>query len=399
MQSIKQLYKIGRGPSSSHTMGPFFASEIIKTRYPQLPSIQVTLYNSLALTGEGHLTYEVIRSTLAPMEVIFQSKIDLNRHPNTLVFENQAASIYHEVKSIGGGDIVFDQDSSEKKYIYPHHLFSEIASYCKAMNLSLVDYIYSIEDQDFQSFLKKVWRQMKQTIEVGLQQDGILPGTLQVKRKAKELITYPMQKENDAVKENRYISAYAFAVGEENASGGMIVTAPTCGASGILPAVLYYKYKKEKLPEKKIIQALAIAGLIGNLIKHNATISGAVGGCQAEVGSACAMAAAAHVSLASTSLDQIEYAAEIALEHHLGLTCDPVDGYVQIPCIERNAVGAIRAINASRVSYILSGSRKISFDMIVQTMYQTGLDMHPKYKETAEAGMAYFYKTLNKKVD
>src|SRR5690554_1127287 len=205
-----------------------------------------------------------------------------------------------------------------------------------------------------------------------------------------------MENESEAITEHRLVSAYAFAVSEENAAGGIVVTAPTCGAAGVLPAVLYYLKQSKNLNDEKIISALAVAGLIGNLIKHNATISGAVGGCQAEVGSACSMAAGAHAYVEGQTIDQIEYAAEVAMEHHLGLTCDPIDGYVQIPCIERNAVAAIRAINASGLSYFLSDTRKISFDMIIETMYQTGLDMHPKYKETAEAGMAYFYKGKNK---
>jgi L-serine dehydratase len=232
---------------------------------------------------------------------------------------------------------------------------------------------------------------MRRTVEKGLVTEGLLPGTLKVVRKAKVLIDRAKREETDTAKLIRLVSAYAFAASEENASGGVIVTAPTCGASGVLPAVLYYLHKHREVRVKSIIEALAVAGVIGNVIKANATISGAVGGCQAEVGSACSMAAGAHAYLSKLSLDQIEYAAEIAMEHFLGLTCDPIDGYVQIPCIERNAVAGIRAINASELASFLSDTRKISFDMIVQTMYQTGLDMHPKYKETAEAGMAYFY--------
>jgi L-serine dehydratase len=194
------------------------------------------------------------------------------------------------------------------------------------------------------------------------------------------------------ITENRLVSAYAFAVSEENASGGIIVTAPTCGACGVLPAVLYYMHEKHEVVSKeRVINGLAVAGLIGNLIKHNASISGAVAGCQAEIGSACAMAAAAHATLFNLSMDQVEYAAEIAIEHHLGLTCDPINGYVQIPCIERNAVAALRAIDACGLAYFLTDSRKISFDMVVQTMYQTGLDMHTSYKETSMGGLAKYY--------
>ena len=394
MQSIRTLYKVGRGPSSSHTMGPYFASIKVKNQFPEANRFVVTVYNSLALTGEGHLTYQVIRDTFSPHPVIFQSMIDVARHPNALTFEVYQDDIKLdtlEVKSVGGGEIVFNDAKTETILIYPHQTFSEIKAYCVANGLSLYEYVKEMEGADIDQFLLLIWNQMKKSIQNGLKTTGILPGKLQVVRKAKELLNKKIEDETDDIMENRLVSAYAFAVSEENAAGGVIVTAPTCGASGVLPAVLYYMYKKNNLSDKKMIKALATAGLIGNIIKHNATISGAVGGCQAEVGSACSMSAAAHASLSNMFIEQIEYAAEVAMEHHLGLTCDPIDGYVQIPCIERNAVAAIRAINASRIAYFLSDSRKISFDMIVETMYHTGLDMHPKYKETAEAGMAYFY--------
>ncbi len=396
MQSIKNLFKIGTGPSSSHTMGPYFAALRIKENFPQANRFIITLYNSLALTGEGHLTFDVLKNTLSPHQVIFQTKIDISLHPNTLMFEifnNDILIRTIEVKSIGGGEIVFDGLEKEHDDIYPHKSFDEIKKFCSEKNLTLYEYILQFEGSEIEGFFQLVWKQMRQTIETGLSKEGILPGKLRVKRKAKDLLHKKIDEETDDVMENRLVSAYAFATSEENASGGIVVTSPTCGASGVLPAVLYYMLQKNKLPEKRIIKALAVAGLFGNIIKHNATISGAVGGCQAEVGSACSMAAAAHAILSNQFIDQIEYAAEVAMEHHLGLTCDPIDGYVQIPCIERNAVAAIRAINASRIAYFLSDSRKISFDMIIQAMYQTGLDMHPKYKETAEAGMAYFYKT------
>lgn len=399
MQSIRKLYKIGRGPSSSHTMGPYFSAQKIKEMYPDADNIHVLLFNSLALTGEGHLTYDVLEKTLFPIVVDFESKIDLNEHPNTILFsimKNDEQIAQHKVKSVGGGDILFEDEEMNINIVYPHKSFAEIRDFCNSENINLYQYVQRFEDSNIDGFLKLVWLQMKSTIETGLSAEGILPGRLEVKRKAKSLFTTNLDKESEAMRENRLIGAYAFAVGEENASGGMVVTAPTCGASGVLPAVLYFMAQQKRISQQKIIKALAIAGLIGNLIKHNATISGAVGGCQAEVGSACAMTAAAHASLYTDIIDHIEYAAEVALEHHLGLTCDPIEGYVQIPCIERNAVAGIRAMNASRISYILSGSRKISLDMIIQTMYQTGLDMHPKYKETAEAGMAYFYKSLKK---
>lgn len=399
MQSLKYLYKIGRGPSSSHTMGPFFAVKKIKQKYQNIKKVDVILYNSLALTGEGHLTYKVIRDTFNPIDVSFKTNINLDKHPNTMIFEiilNDGLTDIIEIISIGGGDIVIGDNEFQPINIYPHHNFSDIRKYCLEKNISLYDYVKDVEGEDIDKFLSLVWKQMKNSIMNGLKAGGLLPGKLQVKRKSKDLYDNPIKNESEAITEHRLVSAYAFAVGEENAAGGMVVTAPTCGAAGILPAVLYYIQNRRKLSDEKIIEGLAVAGLIGNIIKANATISGAVAGCQAEVGSACSMAAAAHSVLFNNSIEQIEYAAEIAMEHHLGLTCDPIQGYVQIPCIERNAVAAIRAINASGIAYFLSGTRKISFDMIVETMYKTGLDMHPKYKETSEAGMAYFYEQMKK---
>lgn len=398
MQSIKQLYKIGRGPSSSHTMGPYYACLEIKDIYSDANTVEVTLYNSLALTGEGHLTYTVINETLKDFKVSFNTKIDLNMHPNTMIFKiYKNETLIDEVmyRSIGGGDILKNDESFHKVSIYPQKNFQEIKEFCEKENIDLYGYIKRYEEEDIDIYLHSIWNQMKQTIENGLKSEGILPGKLKVQRKAKELYNQKHKNETESMREYRLVSSYAFSVNEENASGGIIVTSPTCGASGVLPAVLYYMYKDLGYQEEEIIKALAVAAVIGNVVKHNATISGAVGGCQAEVGTACSMAAAAHSSLFSTNLTQIEYAAEIALEHNLGLTCDPIDGYVQIPCIERNAVAAIRAMSASQIAYFLSGSRKISFDMIVKTMLQTGLDMHPKYKETSEAGMAYFYNNLN----
>lgn len=400
MQSIRHLFKVGHGPSSSHTMGPAYAAQIIKDKYPSMTKVEVTLLNSLALTGKGHLTDYIITETFKPIPTSFLFHIDINQHPNTMIFkiyQNDELLDTVTVKSIGGGDILFEDQVTSNESVYPHHTFTDIAKYCEEKEISLYQYVKAVEGPQIDNFLAYVWDTMKSTVEKGLATDGILPGALEVKRKASTLIKNKSETESHSVKQNRLVSAYAFAASEENAAGGIITTAPTCGASGVLPAVLYFLKEVENVSEKTIIESLAVAGLIGNLIKFNATISGAVGGCQAEVGSACSMAAAAHAYTEGHSIDQIEYAAEVAMEHHLGLTCDPIDGYVQIPCIERNAVAAIRAINASGLSYFLSDTRKISFDMIVKTMYQTGLDMHPKYKETAEAGMAYFYKGKNNK--
>ncbi|MCU0105292.1 L-serine ammonia-lyase, iron-sulfur-dependent, subunit alpha [Acholeplasma vituli] len=395
MQSLRKLYKIGHGPSSSHTMGPGFAASYVKEKHKNATRYVVTLYNSLALTGKGHLTDAIIEQTLSPIPVEFKFNIDIKQHPNFFVFE-----VYHNetlidtvsVRSIGGGDILYDNEENHIEMIYPHQSFDEIKAYCKKEELDLYTYVKRFEGPTIDTFLNEIWTQLQKTVETGLKTEGVLPGDLKVQRKAKTLMDRAKTTETDAQRQNRLVSAYAFAASEENGAGGIIVTAPTCGASGVLPAVLYYMKHHHQMSDQKIIESLAVAGIIGNIIKTNATISGAVGGCQAEVGSACSMAAAAHAYLSDLEIEQIEYAAEIAMEHHLGLTCDPIDGYVQIPCIERNAVAGIRAINASGLSEFLTDTRKISFDMIVHTMYQTGLDMHPKYKETAEAGMAYFYK-------
>lgn len=397
MKSIKSVFKIGHGPSSSHTMGPAKAAQKVKALYPN-KVYKVVLYNSLALTGEGHLTLMVIKEILK--NVTFEKQIDLSVHPNQLVFE-----VYdHEtlikkipVQSIGGGEIIFDGNQTVYEPIYHETTFDEIKAFTFENKLSLMDYIKKYEAKDTFTYLEEVFSQMCHTIEEGLTTKGVLPGELMVQRKANALYNNALSLKDGSLKDRTLLSAYAFATGEQNASGGLMVTAPTCGASGVLPAVLYFVYKIEGVPKKKIIEALAVAGLIGNLIIQNASISGAVAGCQAEIGSACSMAASAYAYLKGETIDQIEYAAEIAMEHYLGLTCDPVGGYVQIPCIERNAVAATRAINASELALVLFDTRKISFDMIVKTMYQTGLDMDSKYKETSEAGLAYFYKELEKR--
>jgi len=377
-------------------MGPAKAVNIIKEELPDLDFYEITLYNSLALTGKGHFTEEIIKGSLAPCHVTFFSLIDIHKHPNTLLikgYKNNELMIEKEVQSVGGGRIVFVGEEEKEELIYPLHTFKEIRNYCRDHKVSLSEYVYMIEGEGFHEFLEDIWEAMKTSIKNGISTRGTLPGPLKLKRKAPDLYDFDQDNEVPEITENRLVSSYAFAVSEENASGGIIVTAPTCGACGVLPAVLYYMLEKHSfITEDQIIDSLAVAGLIGNLIKHNASISGAVAGCQAEIGSACAMAAAAHATLFHLKLDQVEYAAEIAIEHHLGLTCDPVNGYVQIPCIERNAVAALRAIDACGLAYFLSDSRKISLDMVIQTMYQTGLDMHSSYKETSQGGLAQYYK-------
>jgi len=393
MKSIKELYKKGRGPSSSHTMGPEKAAIIFKKRYPDA-RYRVFLYGSLSLTGKGHLTDKVIKDTLGDVDIVFSSDF-IDKHPNTLDFfayKDGEEIGTMRVYSVGGGSIrVEGEEMTETADVYPHQSFSEILTYCHAENIRLSTYVERFEDKHIRDFLLDIWQTMQASIDEGLEMTGVLPGKLEVQRKAKVLYDKIIKKEPNEIRESRLVSAYAFSVNEMNASGGIIVTAPTCGASGTLPAVLRYMKERHGFSDDDIIDALAVAGIIGNVIKHNASISGAEAGCQAEVGSACSMAAAAHAELFNLTLDQIEYAAEIALEHHLGLTCDPIMGYVQIPCIERNAVAALRAIDACGLAYFLSDSRKISFDLVVETMFETGKDMPANYRETACGGLAKKY--------
>lgn len=394
MNSIAEIYKIGRGPSSSHTIGPERACEIFKSKNRTANFFKVILYGSLAKTGKGHGTDTVIKKTLSPIncDIEFNFIEENIPHPNTMVliaYKNNLEIDKARVFSVGGGNIVFENSSVEPpKIIYKHNKFANIAEYCRNRKLRLWEYVKANEDMQFEVYLKKVWHTMKSSIEKGLESEGILPGGLELQKKAKTLYNSQHIDETPETKENRIVCSYAFAVSEQNASGETIVTSPTCGAAGVVPAVLYYQQKKNNFSDRQIIHALMTAGLIGNLIKTNASISGAECGCQAEIGSACAMAAAALSELFELSIDKIEYAAEIAIEHHLGLTCDPICGLVQIPCIERNAVAAMRAINAVNLASFLWSTRKISLDNVIQTMKETGHDLSSPYKETSEAGLA-----------
>ena len=395
MKSLKELYRIGKGPSSSHTIAPERACKLFLSENPQADSFTVTLYGSLAKTGIGHGTDTVIRSVLSPVRVIFDKETHVP-HPNTmqlLAHKNGAKIAEMRVYSVGGGAIqVEGRADTEGREVYPLNRLSDIRSYCEERDMRLYDYVFECEGEEIRAYLSDVWTTMKAAIDRGVSQSGVLPGGLEVARRAKVLYCGTAPNESAETRENRLVCAYAFAVSEENAAGGTIVTAPTCGACGVVPAVLRYAQQRQGYSDEQIVNALATAGLIGNLIKTNASISGAECGCQAEVGSACCMATAALSELRELSLGQIEYAAEVAMEHHLGLTCDPICGLVQIPCIERNAVAAMRAINASSLAYFLSDSRKISFDLVVQTMYETGKDLHKSYRETAEGGLAKLYK-------
>lgn len=401
MQSLKMLYKIGKGPSSSHTMGPQYAAEYINANYPDASFVKVILYGSLALTGEGHGTDKVLKETIsAPNEIVLDVETKDLPHPNTLDFvvydnnKNEIANV--RAMSIGGGEIRIEGvPAVTAPEVYPQKNFDEIKEYCLMHHLRLSDYVANYEGEAIFMFLKSVWEQMKMTVREGLAMEGILPGGLQVERKAKYLYAQRHMDETPETRENRLVCAYAYAASEQNAGGGTITTAPTCGASGVLPAVLFYMQEKKGFTDFEIAKALAAAGIVGNVVKQNASISGAEAGCQAEIGTACSMAAAALAELHFMDLDQIEYAAENAMEHYLGLTCDPVCGLVQIPCIERNAVAAMRAINALSLANFLTSTRKVKFDTVVETMYQTGKDLKHHYRETSEGGLAVNYQALD----
>ena len=403
MKSIREIYKIGKGPSSSHTMGPERAAKLMKEKYPEADSFQVILYGSLSKTGIGHGTDRVIREVLSPLptEIVFSQQDLPNFHPNTmdLIAKKQDTVIgTMRVESIGGGDIrIPGNKEAESDEVYIEHSFAEIADFCKWRYIStLSEYVELNEGPEIWDFLMEVWHTMKQAIDDGLKAEGVLPGGLNVQRKAKELNETKLEVREPALVEFQKIAAYAYAVAEQNADNGTIVTAPTCGACGVLPAVLKYAQETKGFTDEEICRGLATAGIIGNLTKRNASISGAECGCQAEIGTACSMAAAALAELYKQNLDQVEYAAEVAMEHHLGLTCDPICGLVQIPCIERNAVAAMRAMNACNLSYFLTGSRNISYDMVCRAMHETGINLNHRFRETSEGGLAKLYQRRRK---
>ncbi len=400
MRSIRDIYKIGKGPSSSHTMGPARAAELFKSENPEADSFKVILYGSLAKTGMGHGTDIAIKESFAPFECEVELNLDESvklKHPNTLdlIAIKEGKEINQiRVRSIGGGDIIIEgrpKSTLLGEDTYMENSFAEIKQFCEFRYVGLVDYIEMNEGKEIWDYLAQVWDVMKTAIKEGLSKDGVLPGCLHVERKAKYLYDHIVINKHAELVECQLVCSYAYAVSEQNADNGTIVTAPTCGACGVLPAVLYYLQEKRHLSETDVLHALAVAGLFGELAKKNASVSGAECGCQAEIGIACSMAAAAAGQLFGYDLKQIEYAAEVALEHHLGLTCDPICGLVQIPCIERNAVAALRAINSANLAYFLTGTRNISYDMVLKSMYYTGLDMNQRYRETSEGGLARAY--------
>jgi L-serine dehydratase len=394
MESIRSIYKIGLGPSSSHTMGPKFAAELFLIRNSQAESFRVTLYGSLAATGKGHFTDAAIVKTLYPypVEIIWESKVFLPGHPNRMKFEaiDESGNITGSQVffSIGGGEIV-EEGCARKESVRMYDLstMQDILAWCEQKGRTYWEYVLEKEGESIWLYLADVWDMMKAAIQRGLENEGVLPGGLGLQRKAS---AYHIKAAGykASLKSRALVYAYALAVSEENAGGGEVVTAPTCGSSGVLPGVLYHLYKSYEFPDSKIHKALATAGLIANIVKTNASISGAQVGCQGEIGVACAMTAAAANQLFGGSVAQIEYAAEMGLEHHLGLTCDPVCGLVQIPCIERNAFAAVRALDANLYSTLSDGVHRISFDKVVETMRQTGHDLPSLYKETSEGGLA-----------
>ncbi len=397
MQSLKELYKIGNGPSSSHTMGPKRAVQIFKDKHPDATKFKVILYGSLALTGKGHLTDYIIKETLMgyDTEIEFNTEYKCEVHPNTFdifAFKDNEIIGKWRVYSVGGGTFKIEgKKDINISDVYSEKSFYEIKEYCVINKCDLYEYVCQVEGEDIKYFLKEIWESMQKTIQNGLRTDGIIHGKLNLDRRAKRLFEKNIVNENEVSKQNRLLSAYAYATSEENATGGIIVTAPTCGASGVLPSVLYYMKEKYNISDEKIVKALAVAGVVGNLVKTNASISGAECGCQAEIGTACSMAAAACTYLFGGNITKIGNSAEIAMEHHLGLTCDPIYGYVQIPCIERNAVAAMRALESSSLAMMLEDDRKISFDVVVETMYETGRDLQSHYRETSEGGLAKKY--------
>ncbi|MBO4986036.1 MAG: L-serine ammonia-lyase [Bacteroides sp.] len=402
MKSIKELYRIGTGPSSSHTMGPRKAAELFLSRHPEAARFEVTLYGSLAATGKGHMTDAAIKETLqpaAPVTIVWQPKIFLPFHPNGMKFvsfdSEERLTEEWIVYSVGGGALAEEGERSgiETPDVYEMNSMTEILNWCERTGKNYWEYVKDCEENDIWDYLAEVWRAMKAAVERGIDAEGVLPGPLNLRRKASAY--YIKASGYKASLQSRgLVFAYALAVSEENASGGVIVTAPTCGSCGVVPAVLYHLAKTREFSDIRVLRALATAGLIGNVVKHNASISGAEAGCQAEVGVACSMASAAANQLFGGSPAQIEYAAEMGLEHHLGMTCDPVCGLVQIPCIERNAYAAARALDANLYSSFTDGIHRVSFDKAVAVMKETGNDLPSLYKETSEGGLAKDYKQM-----
>lgn len=398
MQSLKELYKIGMGPSSSHTMGPRKAADAFNRTYPTAESFRAVLYGSLAATGKGHLTDFAIKEAFYPKPVTIEWEYDtfLPKHPNAMRFEalDKAGHVMgaQVAYSIGGGDIRTDEAfGREINNIYPHKSMAEILQYTSDKRMLLWEYVEEFEGADIWKYLGTIWKTMQTTMNRGLEKRGVLPGSLNLERKARRYL-YKAENSPQYLRRMNNLFSYALACSEENAAGGVVVTAPTCGSCGVVPAVCRLIQEIYEFEDTTILHALATASLFGNMAKTNASISGAEVGCQGEVGVACAMAAAAVCQLEGGDNRRIAYAAEMGLEHHLGLTCDPVDGLVQIPCIERNALAASRALDCATYALMSDGDNRVSYDDVLATMMQTGLDMNKDYRETARGGLARFFK-------
>lgn len=395
MESIRQIYRIGKGPSSSHTMGPRRAAKMFLERRGKAVQFNVTLYGSLAATGRGHMTDAAILEILepvAPTNIIWEPQTFLPFHPNGMHFEALDAKGLPQdewtIYSIGGGTLANEHFNEQKAAeIYNMSTIHDIQTWCQSTGYSYWEYVEQCEGPEIWDFLAEVWKVMQEAVQRGLETEGIIPGGLGLRRKASDYLIRA-KGYGSSIKSRGMVYAFALAVSEENACGGQIVTAPTCGSCGVIPAVLYHLKDTREFRDSRILHALATAGLFGNVVRTNASISGAEVGCQGEVGVACAMAAGAASQLFGGTIAQIEYAAEMGLEHHLGLTCDPVCGLVQIPCIERNAFAAARALDANTYSNFSDGRHRVSFDQVVEVMRQTGHDLPSLYKETSEGGLA-----------
>ena len=400
MDTIRHLFRIGYGPSSSHTMGPKSAAENFLSKNRKANRFVVTLYGSLAATGKGHMTDRAILDVLGTdrTTIIWQPDVILPYHPNGMEFESfdEGGNVIDDwtVYSVGGGRIDDKGDRIPPETvsnIYPHRNMDEIQHHLYATGMNFWEYVEECEGPDIWNYLREIWHVMSDAVDRGVRQEGVIPGGLGITRKA-NLYFRRSQLTRDGFIHSTPMTAFALAVSEENATGGKIVTAPTCGSCGVLPAVLRYFQKKMDITEENILRALATAGVFGNVVKHNGSISGAEAGCQAEIGVACAMAAAAASYFYSGTSRQIEYAAESGLEHHLGLTCDPVAGLVQVPCIERNAAAANAALFSAQFVMFSDGSHRVSFDDVVTAMMHTGIDMPSLYRETSEGGLAKVFR-------
>ena len=402
MKTIKELYRIGMGPSSSHTMGPRKAAEIYLNKHPEAAAFEVTLYGSLGATGKGHMTdvaiLDVLRTKTPDVKIIWEPKTFLPFHPNGMKYcaidANGNRSDEWTVYSVGGGALAEEgANTIERPDVYDMDSMTDILLWCEKTGRSYWEYVEECEGPEIWDYLHEVWKVMKAAVERGLDNEGVLPGPLNLRRKASAYFIKASGYQAN-LRSRGLVFSYALAVSEENASGGVIVTAPTCGSCGVLPAVLYHLQKTREFSEMRILRALATAGLVGNVVKTKASISGAEVGCQGEVGVACAMAAAAANQLFGGSPAQIEYSAEMGLEHHLGMTCDPVCGLVQIPCIERNAYAAARALDSNIYATFTDGTHRVSFDKVVEVMKETGHDLPSLYKETSEGGLAKDYEQM-----